>query len=183
MKRLLMLCLAFLALMPAAAPAQGPMPEAAPGPYRLGTGDEVRVAVFGLDAVSNSYIIGDSGTVSMPLVGPIPADGKTVAEVEVVLAAALKEKQILREPSVSVQVVKYRPFYILGEVQKPGQYAYVPGMTVLNAVSIAGGYTFRANTKKATITRNTAGTTQKGTAKPEGRVLPGDTVVIPEAWF
>lgn len=184
MKHLILILIAMLSVIVGSpAGAQDPIFDAPSGPYRLGPGDEVRLSVFGLDAASNSYIIGDSGSLSVPLVGVIPADGKTVAEVEAALGAVLKDKQILRDPSVSVQVVKYRPFYILGEVQKPGQYAYVPGMTVLNAVSIAGGYTFRANEKKATITRNIKGGSHKGSVKPETRVQPGDTLVIPEAWF
>ncbi len=156
-------------------------------PYRLGAGDELRINVFGLDAANNSYLIGDSGGISVPLVGPVDAAGKTVAEVEAMVAESLRSRQIVHDPNVSVQIIKYRPFYILGEVQRPGQYPYVPGMTVLNAVSIAGGYTFRANSRRATIVRNAAagasGGARTGAAGPETRVLPGDTVSIPESWF
>lgn len=182
MRRLLTLLLLALLALPATA-APPPIEEVASGPYRLGTGDEIRINVYGLPAASSSYLVGDGGSVSVPLVGSVPVVGRTTAEVEAALAQALKDKQILREPSVTVEVAKYRPFYIMGEVQRPGQYAYVPGMTVMNAVSIAGGYTFRANRKKATITRPVEGAAREGSAKPETRVLPGDTVVVPEAWF
>lgn len=160
-----------------------PLGSAAPGPYRLGAGDEVRVTVFGLDAVNNSYAVGDAGTISAPLLGAIPAAGRTVVELEADIAELLRARELVRAPSVSVQVQKYRPFFILGEVQRPGQYPYVPGMTMLTAVSIAGGFTFRAETKRASITRPGAGAAVKGAALPETLVLPGDTINIHEAWF
>lgn len=173
-----------LLLNPTAAAYSREQPvEEISGPYRLGAGDEIRIAIFGLDAANSSYAIGDQGSISVPLVGQVDVNGKTLAEVEAALASTLRDKQILKEPSVSVQVVKYRPFFILGEVQKPGQYPYVPGMTVLNAVSIAGGYTFRANERKASISRVRSGVSSKATAQQDSRVMPGDTIIIPESWF
>ena len=151
--------------------------------YQLGAGDEIRVSVFGLDALTNAYVVGDAGTISLPLVSEIPVRGKTTRDVEVAIANSLREKDVVKNPSVSVQVTKYRPFFILGEVQRPGQYPYVPGMSVLTAVSIAGGYTFRANSKNASITRNIQDKIVKGRANPETPVMPGDTVLIPESWF
>lgn len=159
------------------------LPATTPGPYRVGAGDEVRIDIFGLDQASKSYVVGDTGTISIPLLGPLPAADKTVAEIETMIADALRRKQIMNTPSVSAQIAKYRPFFILGEVQKPGQYDYVPGMSVLTAVSIAGGYTFRAQKKRATIVRNHSGQNIKGEAPPEATLLPGDTVKIAEAWF
>lgn len=188
MKHPVAVCLATLALALGGCAARGadtPVASASSQaePYRLGPGDELRVNVFGLDVIANTYLIGDSGGISVPLVGPVDASGKTVAEVEAMIAASLRTRQIVRDPNVSVQIVKYRPFYILGEVQRPGQYPYVPGMTVLNAVSIAGGYTFRANNRRAIIVRNNASGPIKASAQPETRVMPGDTVTIPESWF
>src|SRR3546814_10219849 len=98
-----------------------------------------------LDALTNSYLVSDTGFVSLPLIGNIPAKGKTVGELQDQITKILLDQQILRSPSVNVQVTKYRPFYIMGEVAKPGEYPYRPGMTVLTAVSTAGGYTFRAD--------------------------------------
>lgn len=162
-------------------PAIGDAPT---GPYCLGTGDGIKITVFGLEAVSRSYSIGDGGSISVPLIGTLAVAGKTVAQTEAMVAAAFRDKQLLKAPSVSVEVEKYRQFFILGEVQKPGQYTYVPGMSVLTAVSIAGGYTFRAQTKRAVIVRTTNdGHAIKGSAVPETIVMPGDTIKIVEAWF
>lgn len=160
-----------------------PIAAAPAGPYRLGAGDEVRIAIFGLDTVTNTYTVGDGGTISMPLLNTVPASGRTVEELQVAIVDVLRQKEIVRAPSVSVQVQKYRPFFILGEVQRPGQYPYVPGMTVLTAVSIAGGFTFRAETRRAALVRPTATSAIKGAALPETQVLPGDTINIYEAWF
>lgn len=183
MRNWLMSLLLILAACATGGASLPPLAEAPPGPYRLGAGDEIRVTVFGLDAANNSYMVGDAGTISVALLGPVAVAGQTVPEVEATLAAALREKELIRAPSVNVQIQKYRPFFILGEVQKPGQYPYVPGMSVLTAVSIAGGFTFRAASDKAEIVRNQDGRVSKGRAKPESLVLPGDTIKISEAWF
>src|SRR3546814_3194064 len=109
--------------------------------YCRGAGDEVRISVFGLDALTNTYVVGDAGTISLPLVDEIPARGKTTQELEALIDNNLRQRDVIKDPSVSGQVLKYRPFFILGEVQRHGQYAYVPGMSVLTADSIAGGKT------------------------------------------
>lgn len=156
----------------------------APTTYRLGAGDEIRVTVYGLDPLTNTYIVSDTGTISLPLLDPVPVDGKTIPEVEAAIASAISSKELVaRAPSVSAQVQKYRPFYILGEVQRPGQYPYAPGLTVTSAVSIAGGFTFRADTKSFAITRKGAQGAVKGKAGPETPVAPGDTVEVYESWF
>lgn len=183
MKRFFLYLMLVLASTGALAAKLPPIVDAPAGPYRLGTGDEVRVSVFGLDAATNSYVVGDDGAISIPLVGLVPTSGKSAAELEAAITTLLRDKALVREPSVSVQVTRYRPFFILGQVQKPGQYPYVPGMSVLTAVSIAGGYTFRAQTNKATIARITDGRTVRGRATPETRVQPGDTIDIAEGWF
>ena len=177
---------AFLALVAAcASPASRLQPIEAKRltPYQLGPGDEIRVTVFGLDALTNNYVVSDSGNISMPLVDVIPAEGKTTQELEVAVVNAVRAKNLVREPSVSVQVQKYRPFFILGEVQRPGQYPYVPGMSVLTAVSIAGGYTFRAETDFASVTRTLQDKIVEGKARPQTPILPGDTVYVYESTF
>lgn len=159
-----------------------PVGTASAEPYRLGPGDEVRVTVFGLDALTNTYAVNDVGAISVPLLKAVTVQGHTTAEVEAMLAAELHARDIAPKASVSVQVAKYRPFYILGEVQKPGEIPFAPGMTILKAVSIAGGYTFRADTRQAIVTR--AGPpAERGRAKATDAVRPGDTILVPEAWF
>jgi polysaccharide export outer membrane protein len=177
-----MLCSASVSL-PAPASASVPIADAPPGPYRLGAGDEIRITVFGLDSATGTYVVGDGGTIAIPLLPPVMAAGKSADELQAAIVEALRARALLRDPSVSVQVQKYRPFFILGEVQRPGQYSYVPGMSVLTAVSIAGGYTFRANKKKAEIQRPVQGSLVKGDALPDTPVQPGDTINIKESWF
>jgi polysaccharide biosynthesis/export protein len=151
--------------------------------YRLDAGDEVRITAYGLDALTNNYLVSDTGEISLPLIDNVTAKGKTVGELQSDIARILYEKQILRAPSVNVQVTKYRPFYILGEVKSPGEYPYRPGMSVVTAVSMAGGYTFRADQKNMTITRNISGDAVTGRARENTPVQPGDTIRIKESWF
>lgn len=160
-----------------------PLPEASPSAYLLGPGDEIRIKAFRLDEISGDYAVGDTGVISLPLLDPIDAAKRDVASLEREIETQISEKALLREPSVSVQIQEYRPFFIVGEVQRPGQYAYVPKMRVITAISIAGGNTFRANTDKVVITRTVNGETLTGTALPTSLVLPGDTIRIYEGWF
>lgn len=160
-----------------------PIASVADQSYRLGPGDEVRISVFGFDQMANVYTVGDAGTISLPMLSTMKAAGRSASELEGDIAGLLRARDLAPNANVSVQVQKYRPFYILGEVQKPGQYAYVPGMTLTVAVAIAGGYTFRANTRGAAITRNVGGTGRKGSATGDTVVMPGDTIEVPEAWF
>src|SRR3546814_1081796 len=98
-----------------------PIQNMAQAAYQLGAGDEVRVAVFGLDALTNTYVVGDAGTISLPLINEIPVRGKSTHEIETAISKLLRERAVVRNPSVSVQMMKYPPFFILGEVQRPGQ--------------------------------------------------------------
>ena len=118
----------------------------------------------------------------MPLLGAVPVRGKSTDELEETIEAELA-KGLLRDPSVSVQVERFRPFYILGEVKQPGQYPYVPGMTVLAAVAIAGGFTFRAEDDYVAITRQAGKDAAEGRAARQSIVLPGDTIFVFERWF
>lgn len=156
-----------------------PLVAVAPTPYELGPGDQVRVNVYGLDMISDTYLVSDTGAISLPMLGIIPASGKTVEAIQRDIADGLRTSNLLIDPKVSAQIVAYRPFFITGEVQRPGQYPFVPGMSVMTAVSVAGGYTFRAYTKEVTILRGK----QKGTASPDSGIMPGDLVQIRESWF
>jgi protein involved in polysaccharide export with SLBB domain len=175
--------LAVLATIPAAGCAGGgglaPVASTTPAAYLLGPGDEIRINVFGLDAMNATYIVGDTGAIALPMLEALQVEGKTIRAVETQIVNAILERQLVLAPKVSVQIQVYRPFFILGEVQRPGHYPYVPGMSLMTAVAVAGGYTFRANTKKAIITR----TAKKGEASADTPVMPGDMIQIRESWF
>ncbi len=151
--------------------------------YLLDAGDELRVTAYGLEDFSNNYVISDVGTVSLPLIGDVPAGGQNVGQVQQAIAAKLTQMSILKAPVVNVQVNRYRPFFIVGEVKKPGEYPFRPGTTVLNAVSMAGGYTFRASTAKVAIVRRQGRDTVTASAGDEALIQPGDTIRVFESWF
>lgn len=151
--------------------------------YTLGPGDSIKIAVYGFDAMAGTYLVSDAGTISLPLLSTVAVSGVSAPELEARLAGMLRAKDLAPNANVSVQVDKYRPFYILGEVERPGQYAYVPGMTVLTAISIAGGYTFRADKHVAAVSRTLDGKSSKARLDADGPVHPGDTIIIPEAAF
>jgi polysaccharide export outer membrane protein len=159
------------------------MPSPISSQYALDTGDEVRITAYGLEGFNNTYTVGDKGSISLPLLGDVPASGKTVGQLQDDIAAALIGKQIVNAPNVNVQINQYRPFYVVGEVKKPGEYPFRPGMTVLTALSVAGGYTFRAQTGKVAITRRLGTTNFTGSADEKAMIQPGDTIRVFEGWF
>ncbi|HEY0624980.1 polysaccharide biosynthesis/export family protein [Sphingomonas sp.] len=151
--------------------------------YTLGPGDSIKVAVYGFDAMAGSYTVSDAGTISLPMLSTLRVVGKSAPELETEIAGVLRTRDLAPNANVSVQVEKYRPFFILGQVQRPGQYPYVPGMTVLTAVAIAGGYTFRAEKGVVLVNRSNGGATSKARLNADSVIMPGDTIEIPEAWF
>jgi polysaccharide export outer membrane protein len=152
-------------------------------PYRLGSGDTIRLIVFGEDPISGQYRVNDVGTIALPLVGTVRAAGLTTDQLQTALAGELARRNLLRAPSVSVEVVTFRPIFVLGEVAKPGQYAYQPGMSVLTAVALAGGFTYSANKDRAVVQRNEGDRTVEGFASRRDRVHPGDIITIRERYF
>ena len=152
------------------------------GPYTLDSGDKLRIVVFGQDALSNNYTVDAQGQVSLPLVGAVEARGLTTAQLSNAIASRLKSG-FVRDPSVAVEIETYRPFFVLGEVTFPGQYPYVPNMTVENAIAIAGGFTPRASKDKVTITRKVQGVPTRTVLPLRYPIRPGDTVEISERWF
>ena len=150
--------------------------------YRLGSGDKVRVTVYGEPDLSGEFFVTGSGLVSLPLVGEVKAAGLKVGEFQEAVQRALSDGY-LKEPRVSAEVLGFRPFYILGEVTKPGTYPYTSGLTVLNAVATAGGYTYRADKKQVFIKRDGATTEVKTNLAPSTTVAPGDTIRIGERFF
>jgi protein involved in polysaccharide export with SLBB domain len=164
----------------------GGLPSLPPLPsqeYRLGSGDKIRLSVYGLDAMNAEYTVGDSGFLSLPLIQGVPVSGLTLREVEQAIAAKLSQQQILREPVVNVQTIALRPFYILGEVRNPGEYPYRPGMTVQSAVATAGGFTYRAANRSVAVTRLVNGQEIVGAAPLNAPVMPGDRIRVFEKWF
>jgi polysaccharide export outer membrane protein len=157
----------------ASAPGSGSSNE-----YHLGPGDKLHIIVFGAEDLSGDFSVNDAGVVNAPLVGDVKAAGLSPQE----FADALKKKLAdgyMRDPKVSVQVATYRPFYIFGEVTKPGEYPYANGMTVLSAVAMGGGYSYRAQEGYAVVTRNH----RDYRANPTAKILPDDIIRVPERMF
>ncbi len=152
--------------------------------YRLGSGDRLSVVFFGkhVGDLSGEYEIDGAGLIPMPLVGSIRLGGMTVAEAEAAIKAAYQPDYV-RDPRLSIQVLNYRPFYIMGQVNSPGSYPYVNGITVLEAVVIAGGFTKRAKESEMRIIRGTDATRTKEDATPETIILPGDVIEVPQRYF
>ena len=159
-----------------------PAPVAYDTSYRLDAGDKLRVVVFGQEGLTNTYAIDASGSLTMPLIGSVPARGRTPAGLAAEISAKLR-KGYIRDPSVAVEIESYRPFFILGEVAAPGQYPYVPNMSVESAVAIAGGFSPRARRDRVTLTHTDASGSER-IVVPLGTALgPGDTVLVGERWF
>ncbi len=167
----------------AIAPAQQ---EAADGPvdenYRLGPGDRIMVNVFNQSDLTGEYTLDGAGRFSMHLIGQVEAAGKTASELEVAMVEALKPDYLVN-PRISVQVLTYRPFYIIGEVNSAGDYPYVDGMTYLNAIAIAGGYTFRAKQDIVYVIRAGDPEEDEQRLAVSERVQPGDIIRVDERMF
>ncbi len=153
-----------------------------PADYQLGAGDEIRVVVYGEVDLSGEFEIDGSGKIAMPLIGNVIVGGKSLSDAESEIVELLADGYLVT-PRVSLEVLNYRPFYIIGEVDKPGSYPYVNDITVLNAVALASGFTYRANKKKIEITRKIDGREQKVIVDLTAKVLPGDIIRIDERFF
>ncbi|RCU49627.1 polysaccharide export protein [Corallincola holothuriorum] len=167
----LLLCCASLSLSAAEAPSD----------YRLGAGDAIRIHVFGEDELSVETTLGKDGIISYPYLGKIVAGNKTTAELQAYISEGLKGDYLIN-PSVLVNIVTYRPFYIYGEVKRPGGYPYQPGLTLEKAVAIAGGFTERASTSKFTLSNTNSGK-EKLTANLSTEIHPGDTILVKDSFF
>ena len=151
-------------------------------PYTLGSGDRVRVLVFGQDALSNSYSVSSAGSISMPLIADVPVYGMTTKDAERAVEAKLRNG-FLRDPHVSVEVDAYRPFFVLGEVTASGQYPFINGMTIRKAVAVAGGFTPRGYQGTAEVTRIYNGHPVVGRLPLDWPIRPGDTITVQERIF
>jgi polysaccharide biosynthesis/export protein len=163
-------------------PAPKAFHEATIQPYRVDSGDRLRVTVFDQKDLTNTYSVDQAGYVAFPLIGSVAARGRTIQELESQIAAQL-QKGFLRNPDVSIEVDRYRSIFVMGEVGQPGQYTYVPGMTVQNAIALAGGYTPRALQANADVTRKINGEILTGRVLISNPVLAGDTIYVRERLF
>jgi protein involved in polysaccharide export with SLBB domain len=150
--------------------------------YHLGSGDKVRVIVYGEDDLGGEFEVDGSGFVRLPLVGQVQAAGLTVHDFEQMVMTRLSDGY-LRDPHVSAEVTTYRPFYIIGEVNKPGEYAYVNGMNVVTAVALAGGYTYRATDDDVHVRRNGSQKEEELPANERTIIYPGDIIRVAERFF
>jgi polysaccharide export outer membrane protein len=182
----LVLCLIALAargaMLSTASAQQQPSQAPTASTYILGPNDRVRVKVYGEPDITGEYEVDSTGQISVPLAGHIKADGLTTRQLEAAIASTLA-KGIVRDPRVNVEVALYRPYYILGEVKKSGEYPYRLGLTVLDAVASAGGFTYRANENKVYLRRAGAAAEQVYSLDAPVPIFPGDNIRIPERYF
>ncbi len=167
----------------------GPLPAAAAGSvaattaYRIGAGDKFRLNVFNEPALSGQeYSVNTEGEASLPLIGLVKVDGMTPREAEAEITKRYAAGYI-NNPRVNIDISQYRPFYILGEVKQPGQYPFATGLTVLSAVAIAQGYTYRADQKRVFVRHGDKSSEESVPLAADTPVLPGDTIRIPERFF
>ena len=151
--------------------------------YNLGAGDQIRIITFGDEQLTGEFHVDDQGNIAVPLLGSVKASGLSPTQLGDRITDGLKRKNLFRNPSVAVEVLAYRPVFVLGEVAKPGQYPYQPGMTVLTTVAIAGGYTYRAFNDYVSLVRTTERTPVTGKAPPSALVAPGDVINVYERHF
>lgn len=163
-------------------PAPKVFHEATIQPYRLDSGDRLRVTVFEQASLSNSYTVDQAGYIAFPLIGQVAARGQTLPQLEGAIAQKLRQGY-LRDPDVTIEIDRYRSIFVMGEVGQPGQYSYVAGMTVLNAIAVAGGFSNRANQRDVDVTRKINGDIVTGRVPITDPILAGDTIYIRERLF
>ncbi len=158
-------------------------PVSSPGTYRLTPGDKLKVIVFNEADLTGEFQVNERGSVVFPLVGEVPAANATPEEFQQRLTARLRGKYV-KNPRVSVEMISYRPFNVFGEVRNAGQYQYRPGLTIQDAVALAGGFTYRANTRTVYIRRaDASGEISVSTDGEKVPILPGDNIRVPERFF
>lgn len=169
----------------ASGPAQGGPVAAAPAGmtgYRLGAGDEIKVTVYGEPDLSGNFVVDGEGEIAMSLIGQAPIGNLTLTEASQSIEARLKDGY-LRDPKVTAELVKGRPYYILGEVNKPGEYPFVSGLTVMNAIASAGDFTYRADKGRILVKSKDSPNEREVELTPTTVVRPGDTIRIRERFF
>lgn len=187
MARRVLLTLAVFALAALSAcssyqPAPKVFHSATMEPYRLDSGDRLRITVFEQAGLTNTYTVDQAGYIAFPLIGQVAARGLSLPQLEGSIAQRLR-KGYLRDPDVSIEIDRYRSIFVMGEVGQPGQYSYVPGMTVQNAIAVAGGFTSRANQRDMDVTRKVNGTIATGRVPVTDPIIAGDTIYVRERLF
>lgn len=150
--------------------------------YKIGSGDKLKITIFDEPDLSGEYDIDGEGILSMPLIGNIEAGGYDLRSLENEIATSYKEGY-LKNPRINIEIMNFRPFFILGEVNEPGSYPYVSGITVINAVALAGGFTHRARTDRVVISRGKGNEKKEFDAKEDFIVMPGDSIRVTERFF
>lgn len=150
--------------------------------YKLGPGDKLRVTVYNEPDLSGEFDVGGQGSIALPLIGQVDVKGRTIGDVDALITQKYGANYLVN-PRVSVEVLNYRPFFIIGEVKNPGSYPYVNGMTVLNAVALGGGYTPRADQKDIMLKRANSGSAPEERVTEDTIVLPGDVINVKERFF
>lgn len=161
-----------------------PLPLEAVAPYRLGPGDQVRVSVFNDPRLTGDFRVADNGSLALPLVGLVPVQGRTTEAAARQIEETLSSRGLFNDPSVALEVIEYRPVFVLGMVERGGQTAYQPGMTVLSAVAVVGGFNYRAITDYVGLTRiGEDGQAREYRAERSALLRPGDVVNVFERRF
>lgn len=164
-----------------------PLPVGATVPaakaYTLAAGDKLRITTFGFKDLSGEFAVAADNSISLPLVGAIGVHNLTPTELEAKIAGILREKDLVRDPRVSAEVIEYRPYFILGEVGKPGQYPFTNGLTALKAVAAAQGFTYRANERVVFITPDNSRTETRVVLTASTPISPGDTIRVGQRYF
>ena len=182
---------AFLVVLAATAPLIGcgntgpagepPVPLAGQ-PVPLGPGDRIHITVYGQDLMTNDYLVDRDGSIALPLAGRVVIGGLVTADAEAAIRKTLN-KGIVVDPNVTVDVIQYRPIYVIGEVNKPGAYDYTSNIVMINAVALAGGFTYRAKKDSVTVLRGSEASEQRYHATQTTALQPGDVVLVPERYF
>jgi len=151
--------------------------------YRLGSGDKIRVIVLQDTEFSGDYEVNAAGGISARMLGPLQVVGLTVGEVEEMLRERYRTQGYLVSPRLSVELTAMRPFYVIGEVNRSGQFPYANCLRVIQALAIAGGYTRRAGRTRVTIKRFYSSSAEEEYVTEDTLVEPGDVIRVPERWF
>ncbi|HXP73330.1 MAG TPA: polysaccharide biosynthesis/export family protein [Stellaceae bacterium] len=162
--------------------AGGPPVPLAGQPVPLGPGDRIHITVYGQDLMTNDYLVDRDGSIALPLAGRIVIGGMVTADAEAAIRKKLV-KGIVVDPNVTVDVIQYRPIYVIGEVNKPGAYDYTSNIVMINAVALAGGFTYRARKDGVTVLRGSEASEQRYRATQTTALQPGDVVLVPERFF